>query len=362
MIEVAEIAAKLNARAVSLVSELLPNGRRAGNVWQFSGIPDSGQSWSAWLYLQGPQIGHWEDRGGCAAGEDKGDMLDLVRLRLCGGDKAEAVAWAKRELGIEDRWTPGARQDPAEKARRAEEARQRQLAAEEAHAAEREKKAKNARRLFLTGAPSAGTAAEKYLRGRGLEPNGEGAWPGSLRYHARTFCGPVQRELPAMLAGVFDASGRQIGCHRTFLRRCPLKGWTKADLPKPKMIVGNMWGGFIPINKGASGKSMAQMPDGEPVYVTEGIEDAIVLRMAKPEARIVCAISLGNAGAIVLPARARELVLVCDRDDKPKAQEALERAIAQQQARGLMVRLVMPPEGTKDLNDWLLADRARRRA
>ena len=109
----------------------------------------------------------------------------------------------------------------------------------------------------------------------------------------------------------------------------------------------------MPIHKGRSGVSMAQMAEGEPVYVTEGIEDAIAVRMAKPEARIVAAISLPNIGAILLPPAARRLVVVADRDDKAEAQDALERAIAQQQARGLEVSLVMPPPGFKDVNDWL---------
>ena len=69
--------------------------------------------------------------------------------------------------------------------------------------------------------------------------------------------------------------------------------------------------------------------------------------------RIVAAISLANMGGIVLPPAARKLVLVCDRDTKPKAQEALERAIARQQARGLDVQLVLPPPPHKDMNDWL---------
>ena len=63
--------------------------------------------------------------------------------------------------------------------------------------------------------------------------------------------------------------------------------------------------------------------------------------------------SLGNIGAIVLPARARRLVIVADRDEKVAAIDALERSIAQQQARGMDVRLIMPPADYKDLNDWL---------
>jgi hypothetical protein len=80
-----------------------------------------------------------------------------------------------------------------------------------------------------------------------------------------------------------------------------------------------------------------------------------VVRMMKPEARIIAAISLGNIGAIVLPEAARRLVVVCDRDDKPAAVDQLERSIGRQQARGLSVETVFPPVPHKDMNDWLRA-------
>ena len=62
----------------------------------------------------------------------------------------------------------------------------------------------------------------------------------------------------------------------------------------------------------------------------------------------------------MLPEQARRLVIVADRDDSPDATDTLERAIGQQQARGLTVELVMPPatcngERIKDINDWLQA-------
>ena len=74
-----------------------------------------------------------------------------------------------------------------------------------------------------------------------------------------------------------------------------------------------------------------------------------------PAARIVAAISLPNMGGIVLPATAKRVVLVCDRDEGARAQEALERSIAAQQARGLTVERVLPPVGIKDINDWVRA-------
>ena len=355
MIEVRDICDRLNGLAPQLAPRLLPNGKRSGNYWMASGIDDTGQSASLALCLAGARCGHWVDHGSARAGEERGDMLDLVQLIECGGDKRRALDWAKCELGIEDEFTPAHRPaaTPEERARRAAEARARAEARERELATERERKAKNARRLFLSAVPIAGTPAELYLRGRGIEFRD---WPGSLRFHPGAYCGPLHCERPAMVAGIFDAAGRQIGAHRTFLELCKDGWWRKLshpDLDDPKMVLGNQWGGFVPINKGASGKSMRAMPEGEPVYVTEGIEDALCVRLAKPEARIVCAMNLNNIGGILLPPAALRLVIVCDRDEKPKARDALEHAIARQQARGLRVQIVIPPSGFKDINEWL---------
>lgn len=357
MISVAEIADRINMCAGELAPELLPNGRRAGSRWMFSGIADTGRSESAWVHLSGGKIGKWFDMGNAAPGEEKGDMLDLLRLKLGLADPAAAIAEAKARLGIQDDFRPGARREISaeERDRRAAEARARAEVREAQDMAEREQKAKAARALFLSGKPIARTPAAAYLQARMIDAGAE--WPGSLHFHPEVWCKPERCKVPAMLAGIFNAAGRQIGTHRTFLQDCPKRGWTKIDSPNAKMVLGNMWGGFIPINKGSSGKSMRSMPEGEPVYVSEGIEDALVVRMMKPEARIIAAISLPNMGGILLPEAARRLVMVCDRDTNDKAQAQLERSIAQQQARGLQVELVMPPVPHKDMNDWWRAIR-----
>lgn len=360
--DVADICARLNQRAAALAPQLLPNGRREGNIWRFSGLDDVKGGGSAWLYLSGANAGHWQDAGNCAAGQEKGDMLDLVEILECGGDKRRAVEWAKAELGIADDFRPGERPQatPEERAAKAEAARQRAAEQERQQEAERKRRAKKAKGLYLSAVDLAGSPAEFYLRGRGIDnPEGE-PWPGSLRYHAEVFCGPLQRKTPAMVATIVNAAGEQIGVHRTFLQLDEGgAGWGKlqhADV-NPKMVLGNMGGGFVPIAKGKSKKSMRAMPELEPVYVTEGIEDALCVRSMLPEARVICAIALGNIGAIVLPPAARKLVIVADRDTNPTAQDTLERAIARQQSRGLAVQLVLPPEGIKDVNDWMLAER-----
>lgn len=353
---VGEIADKINALARELAQELLPNGRLRGGRWMFSGIADTGGSESAYVELAGAKQGKWFDFGNAAPGEDKGDMLDLLQLKLGLADKRAAIEEAKLRLGIEDDWKPGkpAQLHPEERARRAREAQERAAAQVVAREQERKKWAKRAKYLYLGGVEIAATPAEAYLLARGLDCE---PWPGVLRYHPKVWYHDDDRkmEVPAMLAAVYLANGTQVATHRTYLQQDPAKGWTKLGVPDPKKVLGKMWGGFIPISKGSSGKSMRDMPAGEPVYVTEGIENALVAKMMKPEARIISAISLGNIGAIVLPPAVRRLIIAADRDLKPKAQDQLELSIAQQQARGLDVKVVMPPEGINDLNDWLAA-------
>jgi hypothetical protein len=356
--DTAQVVDAINALAASLAPELLPNGRKAGNKWMFSGIPDTGASESAWVNLSGSKIGHWCDAGNCAPGEEKGDMIDLLRLKL-GLDARGAFEEARRRLGMP---VSGERREltQEEKQRRAAEA---QARAEERAAAERdefERKAKRARQLWLGAAPIAGTGGDFYLRGRGLVPGSTGQWPGSLRFHPEIYHGGLQIKLPAIVACIVTPEGRQIGTHRIFLQQDRQGRWRKLTGAPAKMVLGNQWGGFIPINKGSSGKPMSDMTEGEPIYVCEGPEDAVAIRMIKPEARIICSINLGNIGAIVLPRQARSLVIVADRDDKPAARDALETAIARQQARGVKVSIVMPPKAVggvpvKDINDWVLA-------
>lgn len=358
MLSVADIEQKLRDQVQGLALQLLPNAKRDGNYLKVGSIQGE-PGGSLVIHLQGSNQGLWQDY----AGTDRGDMLDLIEITQGLADKGAAVAWAKDFLGLADEWTGPARQlSAAEKAARAEEARARMAARQAEEAKEREAKIRGAKALYLhrLAVPIAGTPVEAYLRGRGLLP-GSGEWPGVLRFHPEVYNKQVQVKVPAMLAAIYLADGTHVATHRTFLQESGGR-WGKLDVEKPKRVLGPMWGGFAPINKGSSRKSMRHMPAGEPVYVTEGIENALVVRMKKPEARIVCAISLGNIGGMVLPAAARRLIICADRDLKPAAQDALERSIAAQQARGLQVELVMPPVGFNDLNDWLLGKVMQRRS
>jgi hypothetical protein len=353
MISVSDIEARLRARAEELAHELLPAARREGAYCKAGSI-DGEAGNSLVLYLAGERRGKWRDY----ASDEHGDMLDLIAATQRLESKAAAVAWAKAWLGIED--TPRKAPSSAERLEASERHRARVLAQQKREAEERASKIQSAKALYLApgSVAIAGTPVEWYLRRRLLEPArvkpGEPAtWPNVLRYNREVWHGREQRKFPAMLAAVYLADGTQVATHRTYLQNSPRHGWVKIDCPDCRMVLGPSGGGFIPINKGASGKSMRLMPAGERVFITEGIEDALVVRMKIPDARVICGISLSNIGAIVLPPAAKEIVLVCDRDENERAQAELERAIGRQQARGLKVFIAMPPPGIKDYNDWL---------
>jgi hypothetical protein len=361
LVSVAEIADQFNAQAVSLARELLPNGHKAGNKWMASGIDDSGKSASLAVNLSGAQIGHWTDYGNARAGEDHGDMLDLLALKRYGGDRKAALQDAKQRLGIIDSWTgPMPKANPEEIERRAAEQRAREDARAAEEMAERENKMRGARSLYLHADTKAvdGTPVEAYLHGRGLSPAPIGAWPGSLRHHPEAWNREHGVKMHAMLAQVLAWNGSKqihVATHRTYIQFNAKKGWTKIDGRNARMALGPWGGGYIPINKGSSGKSMTQMQSDEPIYMAEGIEKCIAIRMKLPGARIISGLNLRNMGAILLPPAAKRLIMVVDNDKDDAELVSLERAIARQQARGLHVQLVRPPLPYKDIDEWMIA-------
>ena len=357
MLSVAEIEQRLRDKAESLARELLPNARQEGHYLKVGSVQGE-PGGSLVIQLAGHGQGLWRDY----AGTEHGDMLDLIQAVHGLADKGAAVAWAKTWLGIADDFRPGAvRHISAEdRAAAVAQARNRAAARQAKEALDRAAKIRRAKGLFLSAVPIAGTPAELYLLGRGLNQDPR-SWPGALRFHEEVWNREHRVKLPAMVAAIYLADGSQVALHRTYLQQ--VRGrWCKLDSPNAKMVLGPMRGGFVPLNKGSSGKPMRAMPPGEPVYVTEGIEDGLVVRLKLPGARVVCAIALGNVGAIVLPEPAKNLVIVADRDENAAAQAGLERAIAVHQARGIEVGLVLPPVGIKDLNDWLLKLAHERRA
>ncbi|WP_327195955.1 toprim domain-containing protein [Novosphingobium capsulatum] len=354
---VAEIEQLLRDNVASIARQCLPGGREEGGYF-CAGDISGGKGGSLVVYLKGAKQGLWRDY----AADVGGDMLDLIEQTQGLAGKGAAVVLAKEWLGIDDGWAGRATQiSPEERAARARRLAQMQERRQAETNAANAKAIKDARGLYLNRAtrPIAGTPAEAYLLGRNRVAVG-GAWPGGLKFDSVWQKDTRQKE-PAMLAPVYLPSGDLVACHRTYLQPCPDRGWTKLAVPKAKLVLGRPWGGFIPISKGASGKSMGKMTADEAVYMAEGIEKCLAIREIRPEFRIVAGVSLGNMGAIVFPPHVRRLVIVADRDDNDDAVRALERAVAAQQSRIGDVRLVFPPQPYKDIDEWVDAARAQAR-
>ena len=327
--------------------------------------------------VSGPRAGTWHD----FATKEGGDLLDLIALNL-GCNLKDAFREARSFLGLQS-------DSPADTARRkaaAEEGRARMAAAKAEEDAAREKRRRQAQALWLSGRASLrGTPVEAYLRdARGIDLAAIGRQPGCLRFHPACWYRDVSPEtfnpetgevipevvttgqLPALLSLVTGRDGQAMACHRTWLD-CVGGHWQKARLSKPKKVFGEYRGGAsirIWRGLGPTGKRQRPLQDAEPgstVYVTEGVEDALSVVMALPQARVLAAISLSNMGAIWLPETIAEVVLVADRDEGAGQKAALQAAIHAHQKAGRRVRLWLNQDGGKDVNDALRAAVGERR-
>ncbi len=339
-IRAADLSAMLAANVPALVAELLPAGRRDGPHWRCGGVEGApGQSLA--IHLHGDKAGVWHD---FASGE-KGDALDLVAAVRCRGDTRAAMDWARGWLALPERRAPS----PATNRAPAAAAR-----APDAEEAERRRKALA---LFLSAAQGiAGTPVDAYLIARGIALAELARQPAALRFHSECWCGEVGRPLPAMLAAIIDGTGQHVGTHRTWLARDAAGTWRKAPLRDAKKTLGPYAGGFIPLWRGASGKSLRKASAGEVVALAEGIETALSVALACPELRVLAAVALPNMARVILPPSVAQVILCADNDsDNPKADAMLSRAADRFVAEGRAVSIARPPVG-KDFNDTLRAE------
>ena len=353
--DIRELVRMLAARAPELARELLPAGQRHGQEWRVGSLAgERGRSLA--VRLSGPRAGVWCD---FASGE-AGDALDLVACVLFAGDKRQAVAWSRRWLGL----------DPAGDAAEAERRRrltERALARspEPADDDHRDLVRSVALSKWLAARPEiAGTPVEAYLRARAIDLGVLGRQPRALRFHPGLVCLEAGRQrLPAMVALIVDAAGEPIGAHCTWLARDARTGvWGKAPVEHPKKVYGRVTGGTIRLWRGASGKALAEAPDGETVAIAEGIEDALTVALECPEWRVLAAVSSGNLRHITLPPAIAEVVLIGQRDgENPGVRLAREAAIDRWLREGRAVREAMPPTGFKDWNAWAMAEAAAAR-
>jgi putative DNA primase/helicase len=196
-------------------------------------------------------------------------------------------------------------------------------------------------------------AVREYLKARALGAVLD-APPSALRAHPRLMYWDGAYQLgayPAMIALFCDAHGKPVTLHATFLAG---NGCAKADVPKPKKILGT------PIRGATNGGAIRlHRPRNGALGVAEGIESALSLSLLN-NVPVWAAYCADNLPRIQIPEEVRTLYIGVDVDESGKGQ-TVAQALAERAARlpqHPQVSLVRP-EGTGpgDLNDMLRRSR-----
>lgn len=286
---------------------------------------------------------------------------------------SEAVKELEADYGLSQiRWSdPEVRAEwEAEDARREAEAQRDRLG-----------RARRAAALWMGSAPIAGdrddglpqwTPALAYLAGRGIDFRPLGKVPGALRWRPdighQEYKGRPDNRFTAMIACVRLLDGTICAAHRTYLdvsewdfatRSGPVGKLKALKDPKlAKMSLGPVYGGHIPLWKGASDKPLRDIPEGTDVYLSEGKEDGLSVAVAAPDRRVIAAVSGSNMPNVELPPQMGKLVIIGQRHKQTgECDEAFEKVVRAHQERGRTVSIMWPPEGYKDFNDVLTGTR-----
>ncbi|KNX39819.1 hypothetical protein ROTO_36470 [Roseovarius tolerans] len=198
--------------------------------------------------------------------------------------------------------------------------------------ADAQRRAGQAERIWQEAQPIAGTAAEAYLRGRGITC----ALPHTLRFHPACFHGPTAQRFPAMVAAVHGGS---FAVHRTYLRP---DGSGKAGLDGgDKLMLGATAGGAVRLTDGPGR-----------LVVAEGIESGLSLAcgLLDGPATLWAGLSTSGIRGLCLPVQPGRLTIACDGDTpgRDAAHALAERA----HGLGWQVGICDPGTGA-DFNDIL---------
>ncbi|MGE0410217.1 MAG: toprim domain-containing protein [Amphiplicatus sp.] len=306
------IARRLAARAPEVCRRYLPKGKRVGGYW-IAGDVRGAKGRSLYVRLAGPlsgkgAAGKWSD----AATGEHGDLLDIIASTCRLSDHRDVLDEARRFLSL----TSFGRTDDVND--------------------ERPPSPAAARRLFAASKPIAGTLAEAYLRGRGVN-NVSGL--DALRFHPRCFYRPdrdsPREQWPALIAAVTNGAGNLTGVQRTFLAR---DGSGKAPLPAPRKAIGALAGNAVRFGEA-----------GEVMIVGEGIETVLSLRCLTPSTPLAAALSAQHLNAFRIPPKLKRLYIAADRDDAGmRAAELLRRRADDE---GVNATILLPARN--DFNDDL---------
>ncbi|MDR3427748.1 toprim domain-containing protein [Silvimonas sp.] len=188
------------------------------------------------------------------------------------------------------------------------------------------------RQLYAKATVLANSAAEVYLRNRGLRPTA--AWD---RLRASALRHPTAGACPVLIAPIDDPNGGLVGLHRTYLT----PAGAKAAVQEPRLTLGQVRGGAIRLGA-----------PKEELIICEGLEDGLTVFQQLNEAIPVWV--AGGASFLhqmAIPASVRRLTIAADND--AAGQRAALRALDIFGVGGRVVRVMRPEPGFKDFNDQL---------
>ena len=311
-----DLARRLAASAEAVCRHYLSNGRREGRWWTVGDIHNSpGRSMMVRLKStdRGP-AGKWTD----AATGEHGDLLDLIAQAQGCATLADTLDEARRFLSLP---RPEGHEPAMPAPQGSPEA---------------------ARRLFAMSKPIRGTAAETYLRTRGITDLRDCT---SLRFHPRCYyrgdeaddpADSARNAWPALIAAATDPAGAITGVHRTWLAP---SGQTKAPVSTPRRSMGLINGQGVRI--GAAHGIVA---------VGEGLETMLSLRVALSDLPVIAAGSANHLDALLLSDGLRRLYVA--EDDDPAGRRATVSVMSRAEAAGIDAVRLAPTLG--DFNDDLL--------
>lgn len=366
-LKISQIKSLLQDRVEPLVKHLLPQARFKGKLAQVSSSGKvSGGSFVVWL--KGTAPGAWKDY----ASGDQGDIIDLIVFAGLGqvppfsrADRVNAIKWAKGWLGIDQIQSIDLTRAHAAALKRAEMRRQIDKSTDEI-------KQKRAFDMFMHAKKTlGGTLAQTYLESRAIifdklvspehlqclerdlrfQPMLE-YWMGAERDGSgrKIRSGPT---FPALIAAMRDAFGGIRAVHCTFLDP---SGTGKADVPTPKLMWPGTKGLVIRIGRGSSGltpEEAAEQGHKGLCVLTEGIEDALSIVMARPDLRVwACGSLAGLASAPVLPCVSGFIVAADNDWHSEQARAGLDKAVEQLRRSAVPVSIARSLFG-KDFNDAL---------
>ena len=189
-------------------------------------------------------------------------------------------------------------------------------------------------------AVNTGNMVTQYLRQRGLEMP---IIPDSLRFNHCVKESETGQHFPAMIAKVVDVDGNFIGIHRTYLD----KGGSKAKIPSPKKMLGEVSGGAVRLFEA-----------GETLAIAEGIETALAVYELF-DVPVWATLSAVGMRRVVLPPTIKQVYVAVDYDANAVGEAAGFELAHRLTKEGRTVRILHPkqrigllPEGSKGM-DWL---------